>query len=324
MGGFPKCPSKWYYIATLFYLAFTTHAAVLPMPAISIYQAPSNASENQPGQDILPLQTLGNNPRFSISLGFGDRSLRPISILMNGVHAVHSLATRSIRSRIPAELFHIAAYPDVEFTLRPMGGESDTLTEVALLCIFQATVWVARTRQYKNLEADCMWDNRIVAQLNVDPTGITRGSKATSLTLEDAEANSKNNETAAATTLGATSARFVYSQDAQPFTMEDVFMTGLAVLKACAYKPPEDTVPTYTKISAEWSRAFMLFEPATIRSRPPYFEWRAIIEMIPQMMYFLVRSGRYAELGMQIYVDNALVGQGLLDREPPSDAVSDA
>ncbi len=61
----------------------------------------------------------------------------------------------------------------------------------------------------------------------------------------------------------------------------------------------------------------MLFEPYSIRTRPPFFEYRWAIEAVRQMPGFLLQQRRFAELGIRVIVDGVRVGTALLEKGEP-------
>ncbi|KAL8768077.1 MAG: hypothetical protein Q9209_005620 [Squamulea sp. 1 TL-2023] len=282
------------------------------MPEDLMFQTPFNTSVVQVANRISN-QTVGNNPRFSARVGFGDVNLEPIAILMLGAYALAHLSLKDMTGRIPSTIFDMAAYPDVVIKIQSMGPTSDILNEVALLCIFQSIAYTAHLRQYRNSETDCHWDNKLVARIYVERQSQSPDTNILSLTRESSGASPTTNTSTVQS--GAVTPRFAFSQGSQLFTVENVFIVALAVLKEFAYKPNEDPVRTYTYVKTEWSPAFMLFEPESIRSRPPYFEYRWAIETIPKMLAFLVRARRFADLSIAIIVDKVYVGNALLDKD---------
>ena len=61
----------------------------------------------------------------------------------------------------------------------------------------------------------------------------------------------------------------------------------------------------------------MLFVPYRRRTRPPFFEYRWLIESLRQLPAFLLQQGRFAEISMGIVVDGVHVGNGLLEKAVP-------
>ncbi|KAL8782623.1 MAG: hypothetical protein Q9213_005210 [Squamulea squamosa] len=308
-GSFRHTAFTWCITGILCLIA--TNAAVLNIPEDPMFQTSSHTSVTQVANGTSK-HTVGKNPRFSAHIGFGDINLRPIAILMVGADALAQLALKDVTGRIPSTTFDMVAYPDVVIKMESMGPTSDISNEVALLCISQSIAYTAHVRRYRNSVADCLWDNELVARIHVEQQhpnqdtnrlSLTGGSSGAPLTLNASTAQ-----------LGALTPRFVFLQRSETFTVEDVFIVALAVLKEFAYKPNEDPVGTYTYVRANWSPASMLFEPISIRTRPPYFEYRWAIETIPKMLAFLVRARSFADLGIAIIVDDVHVGNAILDR----------
>ena len=58
----------------------------------------------------------------------------------------------------------------------------------------------------------------------------------------------------------------------------------------------------------------MVFEPYQIRTRPPFFEYRWLIETLRQLPGFLIQQSRFAETSIGIVVDGVHVGNGVLEK----------
>ena len=319
-------------IAALSYFP-AAHAVAINLPTGSLLQRPSNLSL----ADFANVTSLGDDhPHFSAEVYDGNVRLRSISMLMNTVEALATLALKDQTARGSGAHFHAHGYDDVVIDVVPLPPATDILNEVAVLCISDGMYILIRERAYENARVVCSWDAVPVAKVYFGRPGNHLPSSNTTLTLlsptaETLGGSDNNNFTSLTTTttnatlLEAVTPVFFFSSDSQTLTIPGVFVTLIFALKGFAFRPNTDTVQTYTVIHpAEEGDASMVFEPYQIRTRPPYFEYRWLIETLRQMPAFLLQQGRFAELSIGIFVDGVHVGNGVLEKPKPDGLVEKA
>lgn len=264
------------------------------------------------------------NPRFDARIGYGDDRLRSTSLLMNGVDALATLALKDQTARSSGAHFHFERYPDVVIDVTPKYPAVDVLNEVALLCIWWGMAVVLRERGYKDAEIDCLWDTVVVAQVNFERSGYLSLLNTTNALAPTAKgpggsvSPSSLITTTNDTLLAAVTPGFYFHENSQTLSIPSVFFTTITVLTAFAYYPNTDPVETWAivRTGPEWDTS-MLFEPYSIRTRPPFFEYRWAIEAVRQMPGFLLQQRRFAELGIRVIVDGVRVGTALLEKGEP-------
>ena len=305
----------------------TANAVAKDLGKRSLLQRPSNLLL----ADSANVTSLGDShPHFSAEIYSGHVRLRSISMLMNTVEALATLALRDQTARGPCAHFQAHGYDDVVVDVVPLQPATDVLNEVAVLCISDGMYSLIRDQTYKNAKIVCLWDAVPVAQVYFDTSRYHLSSSniteallsSTADTLGGSDSNNFSSLTTTITNnvtlLEAVTPVFFFSPDSQILTIPGVFITLILALKECAFRPNTDTVPTYTVIQAvEEGDASMVFEPYQIRTRPPFFEYRWLIETLRQLPGFLIQQSRFAELSIGIVVDGVHVGNGVVEKAKP-------
>ncbi|CAF9907939.1 hypothetical protein IMSHALPRED_006536 [Imshaugia aleurites] len=300
----------------------TANAVAINLPPNLLLQQPSNFSFAN-SLDITSASHFSNT-RLRIRLNYGRVPLRPTSLLMNGVEALATLALEDQAVRIPSAHFHTQAYADAIIDVEPDRPATDVSNEVALLCISWGLRHWIDDREYKIAEVECVWDDVLVAHVYFEGLGYQSSLNATETLSLIAErpGGSGNLSTpvtsANDTLLEAVTPHFIFSPDGQNLPILNVFYLTIKVLTAFAPIPNTDLVETYDVVSldGEWE-SYMLFEPSSIRARPPYFEYSRAIETVRQIPGFCLQQGRFAELDFGVMVDGAHVGNGLMGKGTP-------
>lgn len=285
----------------------------------SMLQLPSNSSLAD-----LTLLSAPPHPHFEAQFEFGNIRLRSISMLMNAVEALAALALKDQTARSSGAHFRFERYPDVVIDVVPKRPATDVLNEVSLLCIRWGMTHVISQGEYKNAEIDCLWDTVVVAQVHFERPGYQSLSNNASVLAPIAESPGGSVSplslitTTNDTLLAAVTPAFSFRADSQTLPIPNVFVITIAVLTAFAYYPKTDPVSTWSVVGTgpEWNTS-MLFEPYSIRARPPFFEYRWAIETVRQMPGFLLQQGRFAELSIGIIIDGVHVGNALLAKGEP-------
>ena len=197
-----------------------------------------------------------------------------------------------------------------------------------------------RDRAYNDAKIVCSWDAVPIAHVYFAQSGYHLSSSNTTEASSSPTAGtlggSGNNNLSSLTTITTTNTNvtlldavvtpiFVFDADSETLTIPGVFITSILALKGFAFRPNTDIVPTYTGIApVEEGDASMVFELYQIRTRPPFLEYRWLIEAVRQLPAFLVQQSRFAETGIGIFVDGVHVGDGLLQKFRPAGLVQKA
>ncbi|CAF9942585.1 MAG: hypothetical protein ALECFALPRED_009828 [Alectoria fallacina] len=180
--------------------------------------------------------------------------------------------------------------------------------------------WI-EDREYRIVDVECIWDAVLVAHVVFERPSYRASSNATeALSLIAERAGESGNLSSPVTSandtlLEAVTPLFGFRPDSENLPILNVFYLTIKVLTAFAPIPNTDTVETYTVVDldGEW-QSYMLFEPFSIRARPPFFEYRWAIETVRQIPGFCLQQGRFAEIGIHVVVDGVHVGTGLMGK----------
>ena len=105
------------------------NAVAINLPNESLLQRPSNLSF----ADFANVTSLGDDhPHFSAEVYYGRVRLRTISMLMNTVEALATLALRDQTARAPGAHYHAEDYDDVLIDVVPLRPATDVLNKVAV------------------------------------------------------------------------------------------------------------------------------------------------------------------------------------------------
>ncbi len=321
----------------------TARAAAITNPNLSLLLQASNTS-------LAKFTSLGNDlhPHFHIAIGYGNDGLPATAMLMDAVDSLAKLAPLDYLGRQPNFHGHMEAYPQVVIDVDPVYPATDVENRVAVLCIYWGMETVVSNRNYKNAEIDCFWDNVVVAQVRFEQPGyyssatVETNSPISSLgvTAEPTVSNGTtpgltagnstlNSPTALNTSLDArVNSIFYFRSDSQTLSLTDVFIITMATLKNVASFPSTDAVTSFTSgAGSAYDLYFAFASGETIRTRPPFYEYRWIIETVRQIPAWMLSQRRFAEISIGILVDDVHLGSAVLEKgeqphDPPGVAVS--
>ncbi|KAL8721555.1 MAG: hypothetical protein Q9181_007684, partial [Wetmoreana brouardii] len=252
--------------------------------------------------------TAGNDGPFGYAFRFhDDKPLNSISMLMNSVDALAQLALKNHRDRSSHFHFTIPAYPTVRIDVVTIPPATDFLNEVATYCIYYGMVEVVQQRKYEAVELTCSWFNVDVMEVFItNPNApTTTAHNAT----EPSESLSATNTTtdAAATAdamLNALRPRFWYFDHGHILNIPVTFINIMYALARFSKQSATDIVPRcYTDPGPEWEGSMVFPADGPIRSRPPYLEYRYVIQTLRQIPAWMLQHGKFAELAMSFWVD---------------------
>ncbi|KAL8822717.1 MAG: hypothetical protein Q9191_006549 [Dirinaria sp. TL-2023a] len=238
---------------------------------------------------------------------------------MNGIEALNSLALRDFHGEATNEHFHAATYPRViiDVVLNP-NTQTEKTNEMVMSCVHWGLGQLIISRNFVEAYVSCLWDDQVVATVFYEKpqTAAARqnvsGSAAAAAALSNSTTTAIINATA---TNEVVMPAFIIRPDSQTIPLPDVFLMANNVFFGLADRDITDTVPTYLEIKGTpGTQVSMLFEPYSIRTRAPYFEYRWLFETVRQMPAWMLARGRFCEVSIGVLVDRMHVGNGLLDK----------
>ncbi|KAL8706991.1 MAG: hypothetical protein Q9201_000039 [Fulgogasparrea decipioides] len=304
-----------------FLFSFSVNAVpATPVPEGNLLlQQPSNSSHI----DSL-LKT--DNGLFRYAIEYDDnKPLNSISMLMNAVDALGQLALKNHRDRSGHFHFTLPTYRTVRIDVVTIPPATTFLNEVATLCIYSGMLDVIRKRKYKTVQLTCAWDMVDIMEVFItNPTTAATASNAT----EPGDPLSATNTTtdAAATTadpiLNQLEPRFGYYPYSRRLDVPLTFLTLMYTHVMFSKESATDIVPRcYTDPGPEWDACMIFPADGAIRTRPPYLEYRYVIQTLRQVPSWLIQHGRFAELAIAIWVDNIDLGGAVLLKGKPDQSV---
>lgn len=266
--------------------------------------------------DIGSVTNLGH-PHFSVTVHPEEGTrLESIAMLMNAVDALAAIAVKDQRGRSPRMHFHSRAYPSVHIDIEPKGPStaplSDVSNEVATLCLYYGTVDMIKHQEYKVVTFSCLWDNVEVAVVYID------GTPPSTAQLPGDTAMSNTTDTVTDPQLNALQPNFFFIDNAKTLGIPLSFVTIMNALKSFFHYGSTEIVPRcFTNPGPEWDASILFFGDGPVRTRPPFLEYRYVIETLRQAPEFMWRSRKFAELGIGFNVDGVPLGAALLMKGKP-------
>ena len=121
--------------------------------------------------------------------------------------------------------------------------------------------------------------------------------------------NSSNNSSAPSAPLRTNRVTVVISPFGSPISANDIYMTIISALSEAAV--PLSTDPIEEPFTSQFGTfpCYLVTRPIMPpRRTPPIYEWRHLIQALPQAMEFMVGRGVFRESSMSIKVDGVTVG----------------
>ncbi|KAL8884675.1 MAG: hypothetical protein Q9192_006791 [Flavoplaca navasiana] len=120
---------------------------------------------------------------------------------------------------------------------------------------------------------------------------------------------SSNNSSAPAAPLTANRITVVISPFGSPISANDIYMTIISALSEAAVPPSTDRIDEPFTSRFDTFPCYLVTRPIMPpRRTPPIYEWRHLIQALPQAMEFMVGRGAFRESSMEIKVDGVTVG----------------
>ncbi|KAL8691750.1 MAG: hypothetical protein Q9218_003099 [Villophora microphyllina] len=239
---------------------------------------------------------------------------------MNGVDALAQIALKDHTARSSGYHFHLQNYAHVFITVSPLGSASTFDNDIATLCIYYGIEDMVRKRKYKEAELDCYWDNVEIARVVInDPITTTSNTVASN----SFAIPTVNNTTDALSQIDdpivkAVRPRFGYFPDGIIIDIPTACLTVMYSLAKFSRQRATDAVPRCsTDPGPEWNACMVFPADGPIRTRPPFLEYRWVIESIRQIPEWMKRHGRFANLAISFWVDGINLGGGILVKGKP-------
>lgn len=308
------------------------------------YAASSNDLKLSPVREtssgpIDPIVTSGPEPNvnlkardthFSISRMYGDERLDMLWMLRNTVEVLAELAQRNYHSRM-SNFRSNGPFEDIVITVDPVEPAIDVANRIAIMCIWWAMYFVTVERRFRNMEVDCKWDNVVVAQVHfqaLKPLSSAQDQTADDSRFEGASTNTTKSVASLSIPMsmgeGNTTTpwlnekldiKFNFFEDAQTLTVFDVYIAVMGALNYVARRPSTDAVARFNCGPYTDFDIRITFDSArTIRARPPYYEYRHVIEALRLLPAWIVAQGRFAEVYFNIGIDHIYVALAFLTR----------
>lgn len=309
---FPEIPILLCILAV--YFNSGGYAAAIGPSGISLIQLSSNSSHTVLPNLAASVNANGLNPHFSGRVTVGSNRLDSMSLMMNGVEALASLAIRVQASLIPAARFSTPDYPTIALDIYPAQA-SRIATEVVLECLFYGLSQVIMEEKFFETRVECQWDHELVATARfhaLAPTAghVSRSDEAASLSSPPAVDNA---------TLASVNPVFLVRPDSETLSITNVFLMAYIVFHGLAPLPSDHRVGNLLHVSGPPTadpEIYMLFD-TEIPEQPPFFDVGVAIETVRVMPRFMLANRRWCTVSIAFIVDGVHVGSGLLGTGDP-------
>ncbi|KAL8844349.1 MAG: hypothetical protein Q9176_001259 [Flavoplaca citrina] len=123
------------------------------------------------------------------------------------------------------------------------------------------------------------------------------------------QSKSSNNSSALTAPLTANRITVVISPFGSPISANDIYMTIISALSEAAVPPSTDPIQEPFTSQFGTFPCYLVTRPVMPpRRTPPIYEWRHLIQALPQAMEFMIGRGVFRESSMEIKVDGVTVG----------------
>lgn len=318
-------------------------AALFPSSLQQASSAPVNSSfpELSPSNDTLSAQD------FLLSISYGNDDLDRESVLMNAVEALAILSRRDLHAQEEQLHSYLMQYPYVAIDVLPFAPATTIENSNAVHCLYWGIYRVVADRSFKNANIDCIRDKVVVAQIFVwnpfknhslaDLRGnISIGNSTLSLDTTARKNGIEMNFTSSPSSLTSTSfdglsdsnvrTVFQFQEEAKSLMTYDVFMVVMRTLTIVAQWPSTDAVSNLASgfpPNEPYDAKLVFPSGITIRTTPPFYEYEHIIEATRRIPEWMIMQKRFAEINIEIWVDNIHLGSAELQEGHLQSALND-
>lgn len=264
---------------------------------------------------FLNLTSLGAiDPAFGFMPFFGEVKLAPVACLMNSVNAAFDLALQDFQGMMPATVYKLEDYPQVEISVFP--------DEEGNLMLRKYVVWginIGIDLMIKNVkftEAVFVMSYRGVeiGAVQYQAPGSTTSISAHSLDINLSAAQSEQNVSLLDNTLALINepqfeAKFTLT--GLVLTIYEIFYTTLDMLRELAdYTRTVRIVNDTTYVRSAGLDIFTVDpnDPSRTFKNPPYFQAEWLVRAMAQIPAYMLKQRSFRELDIELYVDDIKVG----------------
>ena len=238
-----------------------------------------------------------------------------------GIMALKEVALHDFNGDIPIQRFRTRNFPDME--VRLASSDNGPLpTKYAVWALTLALYFIDYLNVWETSIWSMEWQGNAIGGIALgDPTTLSQlfesdssGTEETpqNLVVSDGPANDTN----------ATNGTTIPGQpdDTDPVTLDvsygrsldksAVFLTIIAALSDAAVKPADSRVTgTWSSSFSNYHCEFHTEELTPVRTSPPFYTFRWLIESLGKAIQVFVLYNRYQELSMRVKVNNIVVAQ---------------
>ena len=247
------------------------------------------------------------DPRFRWEIEYLRQPLNHISLLMNAVNALATLAHQQFGERVRDDTVLVSPlYPGSNINILPTHPNKSFDNRLAVWGLYGAIREMVFANDYREAIVDLFWDDKQVATIVISkPQTVLNSNLNTDLT------------TTPVTAPDGLQVGFKYMPDGAALDVQAVFLTVMSTLQVLAHW--DDTVEVYPfTCSAEGLNDTILQVDSGRgpRKSPPYLLVQYVIDAARQIPGYMLANSTFADLAVGILFKGALIGQLLIYRAP--------
>ena len=299
----------------LFLSSFCCLSSGSPIPknSPSLIQPTSNHS--------LP-NTPSSSPwdsRFSIRAGYTDIRLPATLVLMNSVKIAAYLALLDFEEQADLHILPQTNLPDVQIEMEPVPPADSVPAKILVWGLYGAINDIVGRKQFKEVEFDLLWSEKVVAWLRFKKAESGAFARAVDFPENGRMGQGHiENSTTSTNVLGSLTTltagaippfEFVaqYTPYAKPLSIFQVFMSIFSALVQVAHFPSNAIVKPKTYESVDYNSQIAIVRADSL------FKYRDFVEGLRQIPDFMLKNGKFQELGWKIEVDGREAGSGFCE-----------
>lgn len=274
---------------------------------------------------------LGNadDPRFSVTPDYGENDLPVTPFLMNAVELLARYAEMDYEGRAPQRHGVVLPdYPQVEIAILPAAPTNSIQVRLVVWGLYDAVCKMADMNIFKENEITLRWEGHLIGHIyfttpldtpyhaynqSINAVLPTTGGTIDTLQRLNMSTSPSN----------ANTGRFdwlpIFKPSAKNVSPKDVFMIVLGALRSIAESPMTEKVAAAFSIGSPAVNAnmqFYLHGRRSPRTRPPFFQYAHVLELLRRIPTWMLQQRRFAEAYFQITVNGIPVGEAVLGKGP--------
>ncbi|KAL8805553.1 MAG: hypothetical protein Q9223_005311 [Gallowayella weberi] len=268
-------------------------------------------SLQQQGANLSISDSLTARPRFTWKVHIKlNARLDPVPMMMMAADALTIIALRDHRGRSRATNFRHTEGFDIVIDLVPKSPAIDVSNEVAILCIYYGMEDMIRHRQFQECTFACELDDVEVAVVNIwNESSTPEAVKGSSMT-----------ETTNLTQslLHDLQPHFSYIDGGADISISVAFVTVMdSIMTLASFRGADVVPPGHTDPGPAWGASVIFPGDGPARRRPPFFEYRYVIDTLNLGLHYMLGHRRSAELRLYVAVDGEYLGRAFLLKGKP-------